>query len=225
MQVLLLVAAAVILAALAAIGSVLPDLLAPARRDDTDTFYLLNASFRNPNYLHELDRRLTEESAYDVLHETPSVYAHRLKRGKGIIFGYRWYFDRYPDAIDDEEFKKITIWLPEIPSDPVSTFDLSNGKSVIAVYSEGGSAWPSDVCSGYLNAGSLAIRKKSGAFVVTLDGALTPAAVGVFPELCRPKSVAIEFEATELKFDQLTTWLGKRGRHPYAETYRDEALR
>jgi len=45
-------------------------------------------------------------------------------------------------------------------------------------------------------------------------------ALPIFRELCKPRYVAKYFETTELQYHELTTWLGKPGEHPYAETYR-----
>ena len=220
LRVALLVAAGAILAIVATGYWMFFSNFSALRRDGTDTFYVLNASFDDPEYLYELDGRLTEENAFDVLNKTPSVYAHRLKPGEGAVFAYRWYTDGDFLTHDDEGFEKITVWLPEIPSESVSRLDLSDRNSVLAVYTKGGSAWPSSACSGYLNAGHLTVRKSDNRFVVTLAGTLSPMALPIFRELCKPRYVAKYFEATELKFDELTTWLGKPGEHPYAETYR-----
>lgn len=188
--------------------------------EKADTFFILNTSLYNPDFLDELEDRLTKEDAYDVLRKTPSVYAHRLIRGNGTIFAYRWFSEGSTDVIDDERFEKITIWLPEVPSERDSKFNLSNRRSVIVVYTNGGSAWPDDACSGYLNSGQLVIQRKDDRYVVSLEGALKPTGAQTLPELCSPKTIAKKFETTELERNELTTWLGKRGRHPYDETYR-----
>jgi hypothetical protein len=186
----------------------------------TDSFYLENASLDNPRYLYELQDRITKEGPFTVLHETPSVYAHRLKRGDGVIFAYRWFSEGSPVVIDDETFQKITIWLPRIPSERISEFDISDRMSVIVVFTRGGSAWPIRACSGYVNTGQLIIRKKRNRFIVRLNGTLSPLVVRRRGKRCATNTVAKEFKATALEYDDLTTWLGKPGTYPYAETYR-----
>jgi hypothetical protein len=188
--------------------------------DKIDTFYILNASLRNPEYLYELENRLAKEDAYRVLDETPSVYAHRLKRGGGTILAYRWFSRGGSYVMDDERFEKITIWLPELPSERVSTFDISDRTSVIVVYTKGASAWPDIACSGYLNAGQLIVRRKGKRLVVTVEGTLQPLAVLAFANPCNSRTIENEFHATEIDHHELTTWLGKPGSHPYYETYR-----
>lgn len=188
--------------------------------DRADTFYLLDASLINPKYLSEVEDRLAKIDGHKVLRETPLVNAHRLKRGDGVIFAYRSFSEGEIQVIDDEHFEKITIWLPEFPSERVSYIDMSNRAQVIIVYTVGGSAWPESACSGYLNSEQLTIRRKDKQFVVTLEGNLYPIGMAIWSDWCTLKVIEKEFEATEIGHHELTTWLGNPGSHPNDETYR-----
>jgi hypothetical protein len=112
--------------------------------DKTDTFYLRDAELSNHSYLYQVEDRLKKEQNHcKLLKDSPSVYIHRIKRGKGLILAYRWYSNGKLWIIDDEGFEKLTIWLAmnEIPNESILRFEDSD--TLIGVYTKGGSAWPS----------------------------------------------------------------------------------
>ncbi len=92
--------------------------------DKTDTFYLLNADLINPDFLNNLAKKIKVEKSRRTLRNSPSVYAHRVKQGNGMIFGFRWYSNGSLKVIDDEEFEKITIWLSKRPDEKIKTYSV-----------------------------------------------------------------------------------------------------
>lgn len=189
--------------------------------DKIDTFYIRDAEFDNPNFLHDLQERLKKEGSRNALYETPTVFMHRIKQGKGLIIGYRWYTSG-STAIDDESFKKITVWLPTSPHEDVNIYDLSDRSKAVIAFTQGGSAWPDRACAGHLNRGEMQIVSHDDKYSIAINGMLKQEALGTtlakYP--CDSKSISIDFPANEIAHDDLTSWLGKAGDHPYAESYR-----
>lgn len=193
--------------------------LAYAAVDKEDRFYVLNAEPEEPEYLQKLDQASADDN------EAASRFghaAHRIKPGTGLTLGHRFYTNGSVFSIDDEGFRKITIWLPAGAAQSVTSLDVADRSKVLVLFSEGGSAWPDNTCSGRVSAGSLRIEKHGERYQVALHGDLTPQGNGaVRPARCASQKVDIEFVAAQLQFGQLTPWLGKAANgHPYAETYR-----
>lgn len=189
--------------------------------DKTDTFYIQEAEFNNPDFLRDLGERLKKDDPTDAFNEIPTILIHRIKLGKGLIIGYRWYSNG-STAIDDERFEKITVWLPVSPSEGVHVYDLSDSSQAIVAFTHGGSAWPDSACAGHLNLGEMQIVSHDDKYSVTINGILKQEAPGttLMKHPCDSKSISIDFSAKEIVHDDLTPWLGKAGDHPYAETYR-----
>ncbi|MBL4671800.1 MAG: hypothetical protein JKX81_06035 [Arenicella sp.] len=186
--------------------------------DKVDTFYLGEAQFSDYRYLTLLDKLLETEDFYSLKDEA-NVYIHRLSKGKGVIFAYRTYTNGSM-AMDDEGFKKFTIWLSKLPENFPTDLNLSNNENIKAAYTTGGSAWPRTACSGYFKSGSLILNKSGSLFEVSFNGVFSPAGSRSFGDYCKKEELEIEFTASELEFADLTPWLGLKGDHPYAETYR-----
>lgn len=185
--------------------------------DRTDAFFVKGAQFSDFNYLYKLDEELKKE-AHLRLDDGKNVYVHRLVPGQGVVYGYGW-FSNSSMAIDDETFKKLTIWVADRPESYPVEFDLGHQEHVKAAYTAGGSAWPDSTCSGYFTGGSLLLEKAGSNVSVIIKGVVTPVA-SRFADYCGEQEVALEFLAEELSFSQLNPWLGLKGEHPYDETYR-----
>ncbi|HIF51816.1 MAG TPA: hypothetical protein EYQ42_09880 [Thiotrichaceae bacterium] len=194
--------------------------IAYAAIDKTDTFYLKNAQFNNPRYLVDVEKELQKGDSSKILYEKPSVYAHRLKEGTGMVLGYRWYSNGSLLSIDDEGFEKLTIWLSANSIKQNKTFQFENSEKVIAVYTHGGSAWPRNACAGYLSTGTVSIRPNGKSYRVEVDGQLEPQGARTLGNWCKLKPINKVFSAKEIKHEGLTSWLGKKGDHVYKETYR-----
>jgi hypothetical protein len=187
--------------------------------DRTDTFYLKDAQLSDENYLIKLAEKLDKED-YLALRSEMNIHLHRLVKGKGVIYGYRWYSNGSVMAIDDEVFEKLTVWIPRDPSSYPINFDFRNQENVKALYITGSSAWPQSACSGYFTSGLLVLKKSGSKTLVSVKGVVTPADSRSNGDYCKEREVNIEFLASEIKFSQLTPWLGSEGQHLYDETYR-----
>lgn len=186
--------------------------------DKVDTFYVQDSKFMNYQYLLWLDQQLVREKSYSALRDEVSAYVHRIAKGSGTVFGYRSYTNGTM-AIDDEGFEKLTVWVSEFPSKLPLDIGLEGG-GVRAAYTTGGSAWPRAACSGYLVDGSVSFEKSGSSIKIAIDAVFKPAGSRALGDYCKEKSFDHEFTASKIEFSSLTPWLGLKGDHPYAETYR-----
>lgn len=185
--------------------------------DKEDSFYLSNAILSDFDYLNKIEN--TQSTNSDEKHrERSPAYIHRITQGKGTIIAYRWYSNGDVMGIDDEVFKKLTIWVSELPSQYPAVLDLRKNKEVKVVFTSGGSAWPRSACSGYLSSGSVTLEKPHAVIDVSVAATMTPAGSNTS---CKKSNISIAFSATEISHDDLTPWLGLKGEHPYDETYRN----
>lgn len=126
--------------------------------DKEDTFVLENATIKSPDYVNRLagmDKKTHLQNRREFFHAA----SHRLAGGAGTIFAYRYYTNGRITAVDDELYRKVTIWLREAPDTHEFTVDLGDRQRAILVYSHGGSAWPAYGCSGYATSGTVKINQ------------------------------------------------------------------
>ena len=187
--------------------------------DKEDSFVLKNAEFQDAGYLRGLDPS-KRNRAPRLEDEKFPVYAHRLKRGSGTIFAWRFYSNAKLWVIDDEEYRKITVWIAGPPPSSAATISLGDESKAVLIYSHGGSAWPDIECCGYGTSGTITITPAGRRFAVAIHGQIT--AVGTRNRQCTIETVDRTFKAKAVAFESLTPWLGIAGRpgHPYQETYR-----
>jgi hypothetical protein len=211
--ILFLLCALLALAVLAGVA-----MYAYAAIDKEDGFYIVHAQPVDPDYLLKLDQVTGKEDKREAHF---GHAAHRLKAGNGAVLAYRFYSNGNVMRIDDEDFRKMTIWLPAgAPSGRVD-LALTDRSKVLVLVSEGGSAWPDNACSGFVSAGTLRIEQRGDRYQVELHGTLAPAGKSpVWPNQCKPHQVDIAFAASQLQVTQLTPWLGSAEGNPYQETYR-----
>lgn len=184
--------------------------------DKRDSFVLRNASFEDANYLRRPDLN-EEQKSYNPSEPLP-IYAHRLKRGSGTIFAWRFYSNGQLWIIDDESYQKLTIWIADRAPSSSTTIPLGDHSRAVLIFSHGGSAWPRSECCGYGTAGSITITPSGRRFTIAIHAQITP--VGTRSIGCANKTVDRTFKAKEIAFESLTPWLGIAGRHPYDESYR-----
>ena len=183
--------------------------------DKEDTFYLADAEPLDPEYLYRLDHDL--EESFD--RKQFGFGVHRLKPGRGTIFAYRLYSDGVAAVIDDEHYRKLTVWIPSGAPPSRTEFQLHDRTKVVVTYSEGGSAWPRADCSAYVSRGTLIVVPDGKVYRVAISGESEPH--GNTNTRCASQPIQIEFEAESISFGRLTPWLGLAGDHPYySETYR-----
>lgn len=184
-----------------------------------DSFVLENAEFQEVGYLRRLDvtKRPTIVQLKD---EEFPVYAHRLKRGSGTVFALRDYSNGRLLTMDDEAYRKVTLWIAGPPPTSPTSIPLGDESKAVLISCHGGSAWPGREDCGYGSAGTITITPSGRRFTVTVQAAITLAG--------NPRSsggnqrVDLEFTAKKIAFEDLTPWLGRAGRegYPYDETYR-----
>jgi hypothetical protein len=196
---------------------VLGGLWAYAAIDKQDTFVLQNAEFDDANYLRKIDSSKGDERFLNHRDYVP-VYAHRLKRGSGAIFAHRFYSNGDFWIIDDEGYRKVTIWIAGgLPRSAVN-LPLDDASKCLLVSAHGGSAWEQAGCSGYGTSGTVRVEPAGRHFKITIHADVTP--VGNDHDRCGSEKVDLVFQAKEISFEDLTPWLGIAGRDPYDETYR-----
>lgn len=145
------------------------------------------------------------------------VHFHRIKSGNGVILAYRRYDQGNRSTLDDEDFEKVTILLPELVS---GKFELGKDSKVRGYYTAGGSAWVRSVCGGELTQGNVEILK-------TDDGELKVRIQSTVycekTDLSEQQSVFIETEQVfkEISLNQVTPWIGKWSKRYYDEVYPD----
>lgn len=203
------------LAGLIAVGAgVLFGFVLYANRDQVSSFYVVDAELSDPIFLDKLDR---SSGMNDIGRKDFGFGAHRLKSGRGLVLAHRA-FSVGSTAIDDESYMKLTVWVPVITL-PTSRQTLRFSDQALMVYSSGGSAWPRNDCSGYIQ-GHIDITPQGNMLNVSVDGEFKPKGNSPILDHCKSRSVLLEFRAAPERFDRLTPWQGGTGgTHPYHETY------
>ena len=186
-----------------------------ASLDREDAFFVANARLADPDYLD----RLRPKPAELVRQTEFGFMAHRIAKGTGTVIGHRLYSAGEFHIVDDERYRKTTIWLNGPVPQAGLVSNLRDTTKVLVLHSQGGSAWPAQDCSGVVKYGNLVIRKDRESLLVELTGTFDPR-TGRFPSICNTEAIDVRFKARPFAFDELTPWLGAAGDHPYAETYR-----
>lgn len=203
--------------ALGAIVLLIGGLALYAAFDREDTFAVANAELADAGYL----QRLAGEGYLPFRRSSNfAVYAHRLKRGPGTVFGLRTYMPGKLGVIDDESYRKVTLWMAGAA--PATSADLPVGDDarVRLLITDGGSAWLHSACSHVGVGGTVRIERIGRRFRVTIRAATAVSGQSPPQVLCRDGEVDLTFEAKEIAFADLTPWLGVEGRDPFEETYR-----
>ncbi len=187
--------------------------------DKEDSFVLKNAEFQDAGYLRRLDS-IKRPKILRLEDEQFPVFAHRLKRGSGTVFAWRFYSNGDLLTSDDEVYRKITVWIAGPPPSSPTTVSLGDESKAVLIFSRGGSAWPDIECCGYGTSGTITISPAGRRFIVALKAQVT--AVGTRSKQCASEPVDRTFKAKEIAFESLTPWLGIAGQpgHPYQESYR-----
>ena len=214
LKVLLVVMGSVIALLILAAGG----LATYAAIDKQDTFFLQNAELSDPDYLRSLAAANPEDRSLGQ--ERFSIYSHRLKRGKGTIFAYRFYSNGSIFWIDDEAYRKLTVWIASPPPRLPVEFNLRDKSKALVLFSHGSSAWPRNDCSGYIPSGSLRIERSGSHYTISVRGQLEPHGNINLRKDCDSQQIDTVFRGGEFGFEKLMPWLGIAGLHPYDETYR-----
>jgi hypothetical protein len=185
-----------------------------ANRDRVDSFYVLNAELRDPVYLDRLDKSPRKSN---IDREEFGFNVHRLKVGHGLVLAHRAFYGG-STAVDDESYEKLTVWTP-VDALPTVKQTFQTVDQAVMAYSSGGSAWPDNDCSGYVN-GRITVVPQGQSLSVTVEGEFQPKGNSEVWDHCKPRHVELEFTAVRESFDRLNPWFGGRGgTHPYDETF------
>ena len=142
-------------AAFVAAFVILAAVIAVSRLPQTDAFFVTSAAFAHPSLYDSIGAFTASDSLPKPVWGT--VAAHRINEGEGAVLAYRWFSPGNPVVFDDEQYSKLTIWLPHgIPSER-GDMTLS-GDSAVGIYSQGNSPWPWELCFGYVEGGLLTFR-------------------------------------------------------------------
>lgn len=184
--------------------------------DKEDAYIFPDATLVDPNYLDWLED--VTRSRVQRREDFP-VYAHRIRPGRGSVIAYRSYSNGSLAMIDDESYRKLTLWVPEGVGEG-GRWPIGGEGGVKAVYTQGGSAWPRSACAGYIVSGHLDVAKELFGYLVTVEGVFQPRGNVVSRKSCVERGFHSRFEARLQDVSGLTPWLGKASTHPYDETYR-----
>lgn len=186
-------------------------------RDRESTFYLVDAEFVDIGYLDKLQSDL---QASDPFREDLGFgfSAHRLTSGQGTVLAYRHFSEGDVLAVDDETYRKLTVWLPPSVS-MAAKQSLRIPEQGIVLMSSGGSAWPSGDCSGYIN-GVVELTPVGAEIDVRIQGRFEPRGNRNVGHVCKPREFALQFQAGPARLQDLRPWQGGAGAsNPYDETY------
>lgn len=186
--------------------------------DRVDTFAVADESFAHRKLLYEVPT----EPEWGAPNEKRRfmVHAHRITPGSGTIYAHRFYTNGDVLSIDDEGYKKITIWTATgLPVEKLK-LTLGDDQDALVIYSAGGSAWPDIGCSGYVSSGTVVVEPSTFDYEIKLRGTLHAVPPSKHDPRCEGKVVDVAFRAKTIHHEELSTWLGAGGDHPYDETYR-----
>ena len=188
----------------------------------TDSFFVENAQLADPSLLHRERARIAAGEKVEYNELIHRVTAHRIESGKGVVLGYRWYSPGSPLNIDDESYKKITVWLPENYINSSGKVDIVDASGVIIIYSKGASAWPRTIgCHGEVGTGVLNLEWGDNHVRAAVEGTIDYVPNVVHKKLeCKPKVLSEKLKFSPMRLDDLTPWHGVAGEHIYSETYR-----
>lgn len=189
-------------------------------RSGEDAFFIRDADLLDGRFLHTLEQAPDRD---DPLRNRFGFFVHQIVEGHGAVIGFRSFSEGDLATMDDEKYRKLTLWLPGGLPEGSSRYDLRKVNEVVAVWSAGASAWPGNDCSGYISRGELYLSREGSRVHVSLDGWVELGGNSQLFDLCKPIHVEKVFSASELSYEKLTPWLGRRQPstpYPYAQTYR-----
>lgn len=189
--------------------------------DKSDSFFVQQAELKDSHlFEHERARmEAGEEIEFDeILYR---VIGHQLKKGSGTILGYRWYSNGSAGIIDDELYRKLTVWIPERFANKPGLLQINSDTGIVAIYSSGASAWPRSGCHGQIQSGSLHLEWGARQLKAKIEGVISYISDPLWKDqACTPPVIQEEYTFDRLEFEELTPWLGLPGKHIYDETYR-----
>jgi len=166
----------------------------------TNGFFIKDAKLEQINKINKMN---SQDGRMLTFHASN----HRITAGKGIVIGYREFDSGNKFVIDDEKYRKITIYF--IGKNELHLGEYEINENVIAIYSKGASAWTKSGSYYKIKEGKIFIQKITKQFIELKF---------IWSNNLK-KEESIKGEFTKIFFSELTPWLGKKGTNEYSETY------
>jgi hypothetical protein len=142
------------------------------------------------------------------LKENPILNGHEIVKGSGNVIAVRIWDEGAKLTIDDESFHKITFQIPDF-KESLKIQPSSRGTKLF--YSGGGSAFVSGKSGKILKdyTGAISLQKKDGKIILNADIEIARTDLLWGPEDKNIKIVLKNVQVIEMKFEELTPWIGK----------------
>ncbi|MCB1592191.1 MAG: hypothetical protein KDI90_07045 [Alphaproteobacteria bacterium] len=189
------------------------------KEDDTvppviDVFYVENATFRTE--LDEMIKNMNLPHPDDLQYPFPSyaLNQHQIAEGSGTIIAYRAFYEGGAHTIDDEGYKKVTIFIPGLLKMEENE-RVFNSADFQAFYSSGASS-RGGVSIGFVKNGTIKVlRNKDGKINISVDLVfyeIDPYEV-VWEDVSDEKKPTVSFTyeglAVKQTYDELDVWEGR----------------
>ncbi len=177
--------------------------------------YIENAALVNPTIYEET---MTQAQGEDEQKTNFPVVAHRIRPGTGTVIAYRTWSPGCYFIIDDESYKKVTIYIPSVLVESGSII-LGTNTDTVSMTVEGGSAWPGLGLIGIARKGFFRYRRTSPKEIdAEIELELDRYNIG----WKKPEAPLHFYKHLTLRnrdVADLTAWEGREGADIYNETY------
>ncbi len=149
--------------------------------------YTLDKKLENPscNPQYKMCDFLSYRDIVDVFHKTDA--------GKGTVIFFKK-TSRLKSALDAQNIKMISIWLPDTPKPEIHSYKFGIQKNIIGIYTENGSTI-NDYCFGKLTDGTLIVENKEGVLYLDLIASLEIKPWHQSNRKCSNQNIGIKFKA------------------------------
>ena len=148
-----------------------------------------NAMFVDADFLEKLNNSIKTADGHrqekKILIVNPSRNIHTYKKGRGIIYSFKWKSANDLNVRDEETFESISIWLANIPKSGHTTVSLGDNDIVRVFVSKGSQVWVARNCSWQMQAGEIIIDSKGNNTRVSL--AVTLKVTASISHYCKDK--------------------------------------
>lgn len=186
-----------------------------------DSFYVENATLVERNIHGSMRQSGSLERAGSVGKELV-LSGHRIIAGEGTVIAYRE-FDRGHMLLPDQaQFAKLTILVPVSLREKEVVLILGEQKGVIAYWSRGASNYPGKSgCHGYASDGKVRLtQRQDDQLLAEVSLKFNLVSPGGWKKECGPFDFNDQLIIEKRNVQDLTTWEGKLGTHPYDESIR-----
>lgn len=148
-----------------------------------------------------------------------ALVGHRIREGEGSVLAIRRFDDGGWFAVDQAEYEKLTISLPNALSDANGDIDLSDNE-VIIYWSNGSSNFPGMAdCVGYATDGRLRYERATDSKIrANINMRIEAMSLFGWQNDCGKFSLMRKIAFEEIQYNDLTSWQGRQGKHIYDES-------